>query len=156
MPVEDNVSAAHCWLVLMKAHRAVQRYDEASIAQTDLCFADFACLEALLHKGPMPVNEIGRVIQRTSGSMTALVDRLSQRGLLQRVPDARDRRVQRIELTSPGRDLIESAFEAHQQRLEQLFEVFPGGQRRLLVDLLRQLGMRAQQLELPATTKEEL
>ena len=154
--MEESVSAAHCWLVLMKAHRSVQRYDDLSIAQTQLCFADFACLEALLHKGPMAVNEIGRVIQRTSGTMTALVDRLSQRGLLRRVPDPRDRRVQRVELTDEGRALIEPAFEAHQQRLEFLFQVFPSSQRRLLVDLLRQLGMRAQQLEQPANMKEEL
>lgn len=149
------MTGAHCWLLLMKAYRAVESYDHGSIAQTGICFGDFACLEALLHKGPLPVNEIGRLIQRTSGSMTALVDRLSQRGWLQRIPHPEDRRVQLVELTPAGKQWIEGAFEAHRLRLERLFEDFSPEQRHQLGDLLRKLGKRAQQLHRPAQGNEE-
>jgi len=46
--------------------------------------SDFAVLEALLHKGPLPVNEIGKKVLLTSGSMTVAVDRLEQRRLVER------------------------------------------------------------------------
>ena len=41
--------------------------------------SDFAILEALLHKGPQAVSELGRRIDLTSGSMTTAIDRLETR-----------------------------------------------------------------------------
>ena len=53
-------SGVHVFLVLWKAARAVESYAEKSIADLEMCGSDFAVLEALLHKGPLPVNEIGK------------------------------------------------------------------------------------------------
>ena len=49
----------HVWLVMMKAMRALTRYAAAGIEETGLGLSDFGVLEALLHKGPLPVNTIG-------------------------------------------------------------------------------------------------
>src|SRR5256885_14251460 len=73
-------SGVHIFLVLWKAARAVQMYAEKSITELALCGSDFGVLEALLHKGPLPVNEIGKKILLTSGSITVGVDRLGKRG----------------------------------------------------------------------------
>ena len=43
----------------MKAFQALARHAEVSIKQTELADSDFRVLEALLHKGPLPVNTIG-------------------------------------------------------------------------------------------------
>src|ERR1041385_1609154 len=48
-------TGVHVFLVLWKAARAVEAYAENSIAQLEMCGSDFAILEALLHKGPLPV-----------------------------------------------------------------------------------------------------
>ena len=53
---------------------------------------DFAILEALLHKGPQPVGDLGRRIDLTSGSMTTAIDRLETRHLVTRADHATDRR----------------------------------------------------------------
>jgi len=74
-------SGVHVFLVLWKAARAVESYAEKSITDLEMCGSDFAVLEALLHKGPLPVNEIGKKILLTSGSITVAVDRLEKRGL---------------------------------------------------------------------------
>jgi len=58
----------------------------------ELCGSDFAVLEALLHKGPLPVNEIGKKILLTSGSITVAIDRLEKRGLVERRAHGTDRR----------------------------------------------------------------
>jgi DNA-binding MarR family transcriptional regulator len=57
--------------------------------------SDFAVLEALLHKGPLPVNEIGKKVLLTSGSITVAVDRLETKGLVERRASGADRRVDR-------------------------------------------------------------
>ena len=73
-------SGVHVFLVLWKAARAVEAYAEKSITELEMCGSDFAVLEALLHKGPLPVNEIGKKVLLTSGSITAAVDRLEKEG----------------------------------------------------------------------------
>jgi hypothetical protein len=60
----------HVWLVMMKAMRALTRYAAAGIEETGLGLSDFGILEALLHKGPLPVNTIGPIVDLTPGSIT--------------------------------------------------------------------------------------
>jgi len=66
----------HVWLVMMKAMRALTRYAAAGIDETGLCLSDFGVLELLLHKGPLPVNTIGPIVDLTPGSISIAVDRL--------------------------------------------------------------------------------
>src|ERR1700716_3143347 len=87
-----DVSGTHLWLVLMKAHRALERLATRSIESLEVCLSDFGIMELLLHKGPQPVNEIGRRIALTSGAITTAVDRLEARGLVRREAHESDRR----------------------------------------------------------------
>src|SRR5215831_6214526 len=61
----------HLWLVLLKAYAALKAHAECHIRSLGIGFSDFAVLEALLHKGPLPVNTIGSMVRLTSGSITA-------------------------------------------------------------------------------------
>jgi len=71
----------HAWLVMMKAMRALTRYAAAGIEETGLGLSDFGILEILLHKGPLPVNTIGPIVDLTPGSISIAVDRLVAKGL---------------------------------------------------------------------------
>src|ERR1700757_4406240 len=102
--------ADHVWLVMMKAMRALTKYAAAGIEETGLGLSDFAVLEVLLHKGPLPVNTIGPIVELTPGSISIAVDRLFTKGLVSRAENAEDRRVRIVALTPRGRDLISSAF----------------------------------------------
>src|SRR5260221_11898383 len=93
--------------------RALTRYAAAGIEETRLGLSDFGVLEALLHKGPLPVNTIGPIVDLTPGSISIAVDRLVGKGLVTRVESAEDRRVRIVALTPRGRTLINSAFRKH-------------------------------------------
>src|SRR5438270_11621078 len=99
-----DVSGTHLWLVLMKAHRALERLATQSIESLDVCLSDFGVMELLLHRGPQPVNEIGRRIALTSGAITSAVDRLEARGLVAREAHASDRRARIGRLTAAGKE----------------------------------------------------
>jgi MarR family 2-MHQ and catechol resistance regulon transcriptional repressor len=137
-------TGAHTWLVLSKAARSVGGRAQESIAHTGLGITDFAILEALLHKGPMPVNAIGKKLLLTSGSITTAVDRLVAKGYVGRRDDPNDRRVRVVGLTKAGRDLIGPAFARHEQDLERIASVLTSAERTTLVNLLRKLGMGAE------------
>jgi MarR family 2-MHQ and catechol resistance regulon transcriptional repressor len=105
-----NQAAIHTWLVLMKAHRTLTRHATRSIEALEMCFSDFAILEALLHKGPQSVRELGRRIDLTSGSMTAAIDRLETRHLVARTDHATDRRRLGHSPYASGKALITKVF----------------------------------------------
>ena len=135
-----ETSATHLWLVLMKAHQAMERAAMASIAATGMCLSDFGVLEVLLHKGPLPVNAIGEKVRLTSGSATTAIDRLERRKLVRRADDPGDRRARIVHLTRQGRDLIEELFARHKSDLELATQAMTRDQRAQLIRLLRQLG----------------
>jgi MarR family 2-MHQ and catechol resistance regulon transcriptional repressor len=97
-------------------------------------------LEALLHKGPLAVNELGAKVLLTSGSITTAIDRLERKGLVTRGNDPRDRRARIIRLTAPGRKLIRGAFADHERAMEQAVSHLKNQDRVTLIKLLRHLG----------------
>ena len=133
----------HVWLVMMKAMRALTRYAASGIEDTGLGNSDFRVLEVLLHKGPLPVNTIGPIVDLTPGSISIAVDRLVAKGLVSRVESAEDRRVRIVALTPPGKDLIASAFRKHSGRMRRVFSVLSPEELRGLEVTLKRVGKRA-------------
>ena len=140
---EKAPSGIHIWLVLMKAFHAIDLYSAPGLRASGLGDSDFRVLEALLHKGPMPVNTIGPKVWLTPGSISTAVDRLYERGLVSRVDGTEDRRVRVVDLTPRGRKLIEGVFQAHAAQMEVLANGLSARERVQLVQLLKKIGRRA-------------
>jgi MarR family 2-MHQ and catechol resistance regulon transcriptional repressor len=143
----QDSSGVHVWLVLMKAVQALMPHAADSIEQTELGDSDFRVLEALLHKGPLPVNTIGPKVWLTPGSISVAVDRLVRKGLVTRKGQTDDRRVRRVELTAKGRALIASGFREHAAAMEAAVSVLSKNERLTLLRLLKKLGKHAAKLE---------
>jgi MarR family transcriptional regulator, 2-MHQ and catechol-resistance regulon repressor len=133
----------HVWLVMMKAMRALTRYAAAGIEDTGLGDSDFGVLEVLLHKGPLPVNTIGPIVDLTPGSISIAVDRLVGKGLVSRVESAEDRRVRIVALTPRGKDLIVSAFRKHSGQMRRVFSELSPEELQGLEVALKKVGKRA-------------
>ncbi len=143
-------TGVHLWLILMKAHEALRRHAEAHIHSLGIGFSEFQVLEVLLHKGPTPVNEIGRRVRLTSGSITSAVDRLEQKGLVERRTDTHDRRTRVVHLTAAGRKLIGCAFADHAAAMERAAAGLTAEERAQAAALLKKLGRHAAGLTLPS------
>ena len=141
MQSSQDSSGVHVWLVLMKAFRALGAHAEKSVSssQTGLGDSDFRVLEALLHKGPLPVNTIGPKVWLTPGSISVAVDRLEKTALVKR-KSTHDRRVRMVELTPKGRALITKTFRAHAAAMEEAVGVLSKEERLMLLRLLKKLG----------------
>ncbi|HEX6897009.1 MAG TPA: MarR family transcriptional regulator [Bryobacteraceae bacterium] len=150
MPARDpnpnaDTSGIRVWLILRKAAKAVEQNAISSVSRLGLGLSDFAVLELLLHKGPQPVNVIGKKVLLTSGSITTAVDRLESRKLVRRAGDPNDRRSRIVALTASGRDLIEKAFGQHAADMETTLDVLAPAERATLVRLLKKAGMAAEE-----------
>jgi MarR family transcriptional regulator, 2-MHQ and catechol-resistance regulon repressor len=137
-------SGVHVFLVLWKAGRAVEAYAEKSVSELEMCGSDFSVLEALLHKGPLPINEIGKKVLLTSGSITVAVDRLETKGLVERRAHGTDRRARIVHLTKEGRKMITRAYADHAADMERLAsDSLTKEERKTLIHLLKKLGYEA-------------
>ena len=128
---------------MMKAMRALTRYAAAGIDETGLGLSDFGVLEVLLHKGPLPVNTIGPIVDLTPGSISIAVDRLFAKGLVTRVESTEDRRGRIIALTARGKDLIVPAFRKHSGQMKRVFSELSPEELRGLGVTLKKVGKRA-------------
>src|SRR5881628_67637 len=138
-----DASGTHLWLVMMKAHRTIQRLATRSIESSEVGLSDFAVLEMLLHKGPQPVNEIGRRIELTSGAITTAVDRLESRGLVAREAHPSDRRARIVRLTAAGEQQAAKIFAGHKAAMDLAASGLSKTERATLIGLLKKLGTSA-------------
>lgn len=136
----------HCWLVWRKAHEAASDYLRRGIEETGISDTDFRVLEALLHKGPLPVNTIGPKVHLTPGSISVAVDRLLEKGFVSRMESPRDRRVRIVALTKSGKDLIFPIFRKHAAEIGRVFADANPRELQILESALKKAGKRASAL----------
>src|SRR6185503_6760357 len=143
MSANARVDAPGLWLVLMRCHHALSKIAERSIEDTGLGLMDFAALEALLHKGPQTITEIQNRVQLASGSMTAAVDRLEEKGFIRRTSAPGDRRAKLLKLTPAGKRIVEAAYGRHAADLEAAMTVLNATEKQELRAMLKKLGLFA-------------
>ena len=143
---KHSAGPVHCWLVWMKAFQAASKYLYAGLEETGLCDSDFRILEALLNKGPLPVNTIGPKVNLTPGSISVAVDRLFDKGLVTRVESREDRRVRVVSLTPKGKELIAPIFRKHADEIGNVFAEATPKEVRSLEKILKKIGKRAESL----------
>ncbi|EDX87657.1 transcriptional regulator, MarR family [Synechococcus sp. PCC 7335] len=114
----------------------------ATFAEFGLQLGEFDVLATLRRSGApyqLSPTELFRSMMVSSGTMTNRIDRLEKAGLVERVPDKRDRRGTLIHLTDKGFDLIESAVTAHVDNEHRVLGGLDEADRKTLSDLLRKL-----------------
>jgi MarR family transcriptional regulator, 2-MHQ and catechol-resistance regulon repressor len=143
---KDAPTPVHAWLVMMKATQAISRYALADLEESGLGLSDFAVLEVLLHKGPLPVNVIGPKVNLTPGSISVAVDRLVAKGLVSRVECSEDRRIRIVALTPRGKSVIAPIFRAHAATMEKVFAGLSADELQQLEAQLKRIGRQAESL----------
>ena len=142
----DTSTPVHAWLIMMKAMQAITRYALANLEETGLGLSDFAVLEALLRKGPLPVNVVGPKVNLTPGSISVAVDRLLAKGFVSRTESSEDRRVRVVALTPRGKSVITPIFRAHVETMEKVFAGLSRHELRQLEQQLKRVGKQAESL----------
>jgi MarR family 2-MHQ and catechol resistance regulon transcriptional repressor len=135
------------FIVLSRAHRAINDQVNKHIASFGLNPTEFAVLELLYHKGAQPLQQIGGKILLASGSITYVVDKLEQKELLVRRACENDRRVTYAQITVKGKQLIESIFPSHQERLDDIVGVLSEKEKQTVIDLMKKVGYHARDLQ---------
>ncbi|NLX11804.1 MAG: MarR family transcriptional regulator [Chloroflexi bacterium] len=86
-----------------QAYRHLEQVYERLISPLGLNILEWYALRALYAEDGMSASHLAQLVCRHPSSMTALLDRMEERGLLRREVDLQDRRSVRIFLTDQGR-----------------------------------------------------
>ncbi|TYS70968.1 MarR family transcriptional regulator [Sutcliffiella horikoshii] len=133
------------FIVLSRAFRALNDKANQSIQSFNLNPTEFAVLELLYHKGEQPLQQIGGKILLASGSITYVVDKLENKGLLARKACPKDRRVTYAQITDEGKQLLNEIFPKHEQHIHTLVDGLNQQEKEQAIQLIKKLGLNAQQ-----------
>ena len=132
------------FLVLMQTSKAIQDRIKVEMGQNNLSITEFSVLEVLYHKGRQTIQQIGNKILISSGSMTYVIDKLEQKGVLKRTDCPNDRRAIFIVLTDAGLDLMNKIMPVHQGLIDDMFASLNQEEEETLVKLLKRVGERTE------------
>ncbi|SFA48285.1 MarR family transcriptional regulator, 2-MHQ and catechol-resistance regulon repressor [Parageobacillus thermantarcticus] len=142
---KDIEQSLKLFIVLSRAYRAVNDQVNKSIQSFGVNPTEFAVLELLYHKGDQPLQQIGEKILLASGSITYVVDKLEQKGLIVRKACEKDRRVTYASITEQGKAFIEEVFPRHAQTIHETVSGLTAEEKDKAIDLLKKLGYGAKQ-----------
>lgn len=130
------------YLQLMKTTKAIQERIRVEIINNGLNVTEFSVLEVLYLKGKQTIQQIGNSILVSSGSMTYVIDKLEQKGLLKRNACPDDRRVIHVTLTEDGNDLMKQIMPNHSNLVNYMFDSLNEEESQTLVKLLEKVRER--------------
>jgi len=136
--------ALNLFVVLSRAYRSVSEHSDHNIRSHGLNPTEFGVLELLYHKGQHPLQQIGEKILLASGSITYVVDKLEQKGLLERKACTKDRRLTYAVITEKGSKLIEDIFPDHAEVIRDAVSALSASEQAEALQLLKKLGKHAQ------------
>jgi MarR family 2-MHQ and catechol resistance regulon transcriptional repressor len=123
----------------MQTSKAIHDRIKEEMTKNKLGITEFSVLEVLYQKGKQTIQQIANCILVSSGSMTYVIDKLEQRGLLSRNACPDDRRVIHVTLTDNGNELMNEIMPKYHEFVHQMFESLDSNEAETLVRLLKKV-----------------
>lgn len=118
--------------------RAINRQVHRDIAASGLTGPQVRVIEVLFDAGPLSLKDLSARVHLTHSTVSGIVDRLARRKLVQREPDAGDRRVSRIHVTAEvGRYARTAPRRLYSPLVDALRDVSPEERTRIIRTLTR-------------------
>ena len=107
------------WIIrsLRRIMRAVDVHSRRLAAEYSITGPQVICLQSIAEDGPMTVTALAKLVHLSSSTVVGIIDRLEQKGWVERERSQTDRRQILIHATEQGRDLLLSVPSPLQARL---------------------------------------
>lgn len=134
------------FIVMNRAVEELRKKATEDVKQHELNLSEFAVLELLYHKGPQPIQVIGKKVLLASSSITYVIDKLEKKRLITREACPKDRRVFYVTLTDEGETLIKEIFPGHRRAIAEMFASLSIEQKETAIELVKKVGIHAEEL----------
>ncbi|MGQ3277113.1 MAG: MarR family winged helix-turn-helix transcriptional regulator [Shinella sp.] len=113
------------WIGVARACQLMQQTMTKAIADLDIKTPHLDILINLYRFDGISQQELARKLLVGRSNMSMLLPQLEKRGLIERKPDAKDKRVLRLSLTETGRDLTEDAMTIQTSIIDRILSQTP-------------------------------
>ncbi|WP_264214610.1 MarR family winged helix-turn-helix transcriptional regulator [Leisingera thetidis] len=127
-------------IALRKILRATEMFGRQLAQSAGLTAVQFRVLQVVAENGQTTAKEISQRMRVSQATVTALVDKLVNRGMAVREKSQTDRRQTNIVVTGLGRSTIEGAPDPLQQRYVRKFQALEDWEQALLVASLERVA----------------
>lgn len=107
---------------LLRTHQAFLSYAAIHVHKLDLTLPQFDIIITLGRTPGLSYKKLGEKTLITKGTLTGVISRLEDKGIVQRVASETDGRSQIIRLTAAGNALFERTFPEHLVFINRLFD----------------------------------
>jgi MarR family transcriptional regulator, organic hydroperoxide resistance regulator len=128
--------ASEAWALMNELFHASRRRFVAVASEFELSPPQVRALAVLDPDRPVPMSELADALHCDNSNVTGIVDRLEDRGLVERRSASHDRRVKMLAVTERGAEVRERLAERLEQAPEPLARLSPDDQR-VLRDIMR-------------------
>lgn len=125
--------------LLSTAQKKVNQYFTEKIAICDVTPVQYAVLNCLWNNDYLAPSQISQELSMDSSSITGLLDRMENKGLVKRVPHAEDRRALHVMLTPLGKSLKKVVIPLISEAHSEVLSSFSDDEQVLLISLLQRL-----------------
>ena len=119
-PVSETERLSH---QIIELYGKLSSWEQDVVKSSGLSTAQMHTIEIVGHENtesPLRMKELAKKMGVTTGTLTVMIDRLEQQGLLKRTPHETDRRSYRIELTGKGQGLFAEHHQYHLHLTEEI------------------------------------
>lgn len=138
-PDDTHARADHILRALRRISRAIDLHSRRLASDHQLTGPQLVCLRAVLDAERTTPGAIAKTMSLSQGTITGILSRLEQRGLVTRERDTTDRRRVNIALTEAGRAKTEHAPYPLQERLLKSLQALPETNQQIIAIVLEQL-----------------
>jgi DNA-binding MarR family transcriptional regulator len=128
------------WRAIVDNWKRVQRSVEKSLVALDLTGAELRILRVITEQGSSPLNRFCHETMLSAPSITGIVDKLEERGLVERVRSVEDRREVLIAITVKGKQTYAKAMDSYSRFIESVLSVLKPDEVESLVSLIKELA----------------
>ncbi len=130
--------------LLAQCYQAFEQFSNGDVRRTKLTPSQFDIIATLGNTDGMTCRELGERTLITKGTLTGVLDRLEQHGLITRTAQIDDRRCIRVQLSAAGQQTFDRIFPDHVRHCAQPFETYTEQD---FTALERELGRLKERLE---------
>ena len=154
---ESEKLVLRLWYMTHRTSDWLRRCEGQVFGEYKLTKEQYAVLSTIKYLGePVRVTDIARWLERSTNSVSMIVDRMVKIGLLRRVRDRRDRREVRVIITSKGEAILKPAILAGWEFIGKILSPLSHEDRHTLLSLLETLKYEAFKYLHPGADIEEM
>ena len=145
MPTDSELEnlSVNLWRTVYQTYTRFKNGMDQVLSEYGLTMEQYLVLATIkYHDPPMRITDVAGWLERSTNSVTMIVDRMVKAGLLRRVRDRRDRRTVNVFLTSKAETVLKAANPAAWEYMQQGMSPLSYKDRDAMASLLRTLNYK--------------